>query len=198
LYSASKSSYFQKIVFHAGAILVHGSASQEGFAMQKPRWSLRLLAVVGLAMLTCILLSANGRADDGDAKDKKKGKGKGPEIVEIDLNKLPPALARELRERLQTPATEPKKDKKDKKGVGKKGKDKTINLIEAIRIAESAGVGEAVKAERKSKDGVTQFKVELRSSSGEKTKLALDERGKRLEPDPKDTKKGKGKGKAKE
>jgi hypothetical protein len=167
--------------------------------MDKVRWPLRVLSVIGLAMVACVLFSGLGTAAQGELKDKgKKGKGKGPEIVEIDLSKLPPSLARELRDSLRTPGTpEPKKDKKDKKdkkkGEDKKSKGKTINLMEAIRIAQSNANGEAVKAERKTKDGLTQFKVEVLSSSGEKSKIYLDDRGKRLESDPKDDKKGKGK-----
>ncbi len=196
--------------------------------MGASRWSLRVVSVIATAMLACLFLSGASLAQDdakGKSKGKGKGKGKGPEIVELDLGKLPPDLAKAIRDRLQSQGHEEKKakDKKGKKDMteqygqkgyqgqkghqdeykGKdkkgKGKGKTISLADAIRAAEAQGAGEAVKAERKTKDGVTQFKVELLARDGSKSKIALDARGRVLdsgkEPADKDKKKGKKKGK---
>ncbi len=98
----------------------------------KPIWVLALLSIV------CLV--GAGWADEeseqppgGFGKGKGKGKGKkGPEVVKVDLSKMPKELAKQVRDYIvedETPKTEPKgepkgKGKVDFKGKGEFGKGK--------------------------------------------------------------------------
>jgi hypothetical protein len=120
-----------------------------------------LFAVVALvaALSWGNLASAGG---DEDAK-KTKSKGKRPDVVEVDLNKLPPELAKEIRERLQ-----------------KKG-GKTISLVDAIKIVQAAAdKGEVERASRRVSKGETQFHVEVNTGERRLTRYTLNAQGKIL------------------
>jgi uncharacterized membrane protein YkoI len=114
-----------------------------------------LAAVIGLGLAGWSL------ADDKDGKDAK-GKAK-PNVIEIDLSKLPPDVAKQVLESL------------------KKETAKPISLIEAITIAEKVGKGQATKAERKGEGAETQFKVDVVGIDGTKVKLTLSAAGKVVE-----------------
>jgi uncharacterized membrane protein YkoI len=138
------------------------------------------LAVVVLAGL-CVCLSANaggGGDRDGDGKKQKKSK-----IVEVDLSKLPPDLAKALAkytgkgeqkgDRDEQKGDEPKgKGKgKGKKGMGdedgKKGKGgKTLSLTQAIKIAENVTKGSAIRAELRTEGKTPSFRIEIQDSIG--------------------------------
>ena len=164
--------------------------------MLEMRWHYR----VGFAFLVlglCLGLAETGLADKDDPKGKGKGKDGKSQLVTVDLNKLPPDVAKQVLK-----ALEPDKKEADKgKGKGKgKGGAKSISLVEAITIAEKITKAQATKADRKDKDGVIEFKIDLLTKDGAKTKVTLDAKGQSLK-DPKDDPKGKpdpkGKGKAK-
>jgi uncharacterized membrane protein YkoI len=93
---------------------------------------------------------------------KSKAKGKAPDIVEIDLNKLPPDLAKEIRDRL------------------KKKSGPTISLIDAIKIVEATGKGEVERAARRLSKGETQFYVEINTGERHRTRITLNAQGKIL------------------
>src|SRR5262245_58436192 len=116
-------------------------------------------------------------ADDKDAKGAKD-KSK-PNVVEVDLSKLPPDVAKQVLESLK-----------------KKEDVKPISLVEAIGIAEKAGKGQATKAERKGEGSETQFQVDVVGKDGEKTRISLSAAGKVVEsgePERKGPPPGKGK-----
>jgi uncharacterized membrane protein YkoI len=123
-------------------------------------WHLAIFA----ALTTVLLLVQSASSDDEDQKGKgKKGKSKAPDVVEVDLGKLPPDLARELRAQLQT----------------KKGKGRAISLTDAIKIVEAKGTGEVERASRKtSKSGETTFSIEVNTGERHRTRYTLDARGK--------------------
>jgi hypothetical protein len=154
----------------------------------------RLACLAGLLLGLTLCLSGPTFAQKGEGKGKGKGKAQA-EVVEVDLSKLPPGLAQQIRDALKAP--EPKAKEKGKKDDGKKDKKdkdakkkaKDISLTDAIRIAETVGKGECVKAERKSKDGQTEFKLEVLTRDGSKERLTLDPRGNVLQQDQKGGKK---------
>src|SRR5262245_48114474 len=111
----------------------------------------RLLLGLVLVLLACPFLTLAG-GGDGDKPAKGKGKGKGGDVVEIDLGKLPPALAQELRAQLA--------------GAGKKKGAKVISLTEAIRVAEAQGKGEVTSAQRRQEGGVIQFRIDVVRENG--------------------------------
>jgi uncharacterized membrane protein YkoI len=151
----------------------------------------------------------------GKGKEDKKGKGKEDkkkeQVVTVDLNKLPPDLAKQLLKYLRDAEEKGKgkekgagkgKDKGKDKGAEKKGGGKVISLEEAIAIAEKLGKGKAVKAERKGEGSDASFKVEVVGKDGTKSKIQLNAQGEtpeaigypKMEPEKKDGKKpGKGK-----
>jgi hypothetical protein len=110
-----------------------------------------VLAVVILAGL-CLVGMVVGQ-------DSKK-----PNVVEVDLSKLPPDVAKKLLEALKT--TE---------------EVKPISLTEAIQFAEKAGKGRAIQAEQDGDGAETTFALTLVSSDGTKKQITLDARGKVLE-----------------
>ena len=114
-----------------------------------------LAAIIGLG------LACSSSAQEKDGKDAK-GKAK-PNIIEIDLSKLPPDVAKQVLESLRKEEVKP------------------ISLIEAITLAEKAGKGLASKAERKGEGSETQFKIDVVGSDGTKVKLTLNATGKVVE-----------------
>jgi len=131
---------------------------------------------------------------------KSKAKGKAPDVVEIDLNKLPPDLAREIRDRLKKKSgseesregTKKKSDSKEsreggrKSGSeesregGKKKSKKSISLTDAIKIVEATGKGEVERAGRRVSKGETQFYVEINTGERHRTRITLNSKGKIL------------------
>jgi hypothetical protein len=71
---------------------------------------------------------------------KSKGKGKAPDVVEIDLNKLPPDLAREIRDRLKKKSG----SKESREGAKKKG-DSDENREGGKKKSDSKGSREGGK-----------------------------------------------------
>lgn len=153
-------------------------------------------ALLVIASLSIALVSADEQQPEKGKGKKDKGKSE-PEIVQVDLNKLPPEIAKAIRDQTAAPKQDKGKDKKDKKD--KKGDvgSKSISLSDAIRIAEKSGFGTAVKAERKGESGDYHFKVDVLDKTGAKSKIKLDATGKLLEEKKGDDKKGKGKDKKK-
>jgi hypothetical protein len=70
------------------------------------------------------------------------------------------------------PVTKPAGDTGAKAG-GKPGV-KVIGLADAIAIAEKTTQGTATKAERKSQEGTTEYKVDVRDGKGGNTRLTID------------------------
>jgi hypothetical protein len=65
--------------------------------MNFSRWCWQSAGVTAVAAL--LILSASSSAQDKGQKDSKKGKGAAkPDVIQIDLSKLPPDLAKQLRE----------------------------------------------------------------------------------------------------
>lgn len=126
-----------------------------------------------LAALTVLCLAGWTQADD---KDDKAPKAK-PNIVEVDLSKLPPEVAKQVLEALKKPDVKP------------------ITLIEAITIAEKAGKGQATRAELKGEGAEISFKVDVVGKDGNRLRLTLSAAGKVMESE--EAPKGKGKGKDK-
>jgi len=177
------------------------------------------------------------------AAAQKEGKGK--EGNTIDLNKLPPELAKALqkfihdhvkhgpkgkgndhpkdkkdhpKDKKDHPKGPEMKDKKDHpkdkkdhpKGPemkdkkdhpkDKKGEQKfeprpvrNVTLSEAIAIAERDGRGTARKAEGHEKGGELEYRIEIVSTNGERTRIVLDSRGNRIDHAEPADKKGKDK-----
>lgn len=132
----------------------------------------RLACVIAGVSLLCLA----GFIPADDKKDDKAPKGK-PNVVEVDLSKLPPEVAKQVLEALKKPDVKP------------------ITLIEAITIAEKAGKGQATRAELKGEGAEAQFKVDVVGKEGGKLRFTLSIAGKVLESE--EAPKGKGKGKDK-
>ncbi|MFN4261905.1 MAG: PepSY domain-containing protein [Gemmataceae bacterium] len=121
-------------------------------------------------------------ADPGKDKDKDKK----PNLVQVDLNKLPPGVAKHVEKAAREDKAPPAADQKpkpleqakkdDKKGPPKKD-GKSISLIEAISIAEKESGGTVIKAERKDHPE-PHFKVDVLDGKGNKTKLHVSTAGK--------------------
>jgi uncharacterized membrane protein YkoI len=144
-----------------------------------------------------LFLAGLSLADDKNPPKKSN-------LVEVDLSKLPPDVARKLQEFLQQSAKEPYKDKGKGKGKPKapepaplptekpkpsepapppKEKAKptvarNITLVEAITLAEKSGKGTATKAERKGEGSETFYRIEVTGSDGKKTRIELTLQGK--------------------
>ena len=94
------------------------------------------------------------------------GKGQGSNVIQIDISKLPPELAKQLQDAL------------GKQPAAKKAAPvKTISLTEAIAVAEKAGKGRAVRAELRDGDEPI-FKIDVLGSDGSKSKIELTADGK--------------------
>jgi uncharacterized membrane protein YkoI len=126
-----------------------------------------LIAFITLGLLVSLTMADDKKAD----KDPPKGK---PNIVEIDLSKLPPEVAKQLLEATQKAKT----TKEAPKPV------KTITLIEAITIAEKTTKGEATKADKKGEGTETHFKIDVVGKDGKKSKVELTYDGKPKEKKP--------------
>jgi uncharacterized membrane protein YkoI len=84
-----------------------------------------VIAVVAIAAgfsLVCPVSAQDRDEQRGQqSTGKSKAKGKAPDVVEIDLNKLPPDLAREIRDRLKKKSSSNESGEGDKKKSGSKG-----------------------------------------------------------------------------
>jgi hypothetical protein len=147
------------------------------------------------------------------AQEKKRiGKEPQPIVIQLNLNELPPDVARRLLEiagsetqpkkgpkkdeAAKPEKKEPKQPKADSAAALKKapkGSGRTITLVDAIGIAERLGRGDVVKAERKGDQREIHYKIELRDRNGEKQKIRLGSDGKLSKDDKKDGKKKDGK-----
>ena len=164
-----------------------------------------VIAVVAIAAgfsLVCPVSAQDRDEQRGQqSTGKSKAKGKAPDVVEIDLNKLPPDLAREIRDRLKKKSSSKESregDKKkssskesregDKKKSGskesresaKKKSKKSISLTDAIKIVEATGKGEVERAGRRVSKGETQFYVEINTGDRHRTRITLNAKGKIL------------------
>jgi len=129
----------------------------------------------------CLGLNASG-AEEAQKEQQKKGK-----IVEIDLSKLPPELAKRLEELSRAGKEEGQKGKKgppkgfekfgkkdffQKKGFKKGAEEKkpaegkTLTLAQAIAVVEKLSKGEAIKAERRGEGSKAHFSIEIADSLG--------------------------------
>ena len=139
----------------------------------------QVIAVVAIAAgfsLVCPVSAQDRDEQKGQqSTGKSKAKGKAPDVVEIDLNKLPPDLAREIRDRLKKKSS----SKESREGDKKKSK-KSISLIDAIKIVEATGKGEVERAGRRVSKGETQFYVEINTGERHRTRITLNSKGKIL------------------
>jgi hypothetical protein len=126
-----------------------------------------------------------GKKKKGESEpEKKKGKGEAKSTSEPEAKKKGKGKG----EAKSTSEPEAKK-----KGKGK-GEATTITLADAVRIGERNGA--VVKAERKGDGADAVYKLDIRNSNGEKTRLNLDAFG-RSTADSFTKKDEKGKGKKK-
>ena len=137
-----------------------------------------VIAVVAIAAGCSLVypVSAQDRDEQRGQQStgKSKAKSKAPDVVEIDLSKLPPDLAREIRDRLK------KSGSKESREGGKKKSKKSISLTDAIKIVEATGKGEAERAGRRIYKGETQFYVEINTGERHRTRITLNSKGKIL------------------
>ena len=151
-----------------------------------------MIAVVAIAAgfsLVCPVSAQDRDEQKGQqSTGKSKAKGKAPDVVEIDLNKLPPDLAREIRDRLKKKSSSKESREGDKKKSGskesresaKKKSKKSISLTDAIKIVEATGKGEVERAGRRVSKGETQFYVEINTGDRHRTRITLNAKGKIL------------------
>src|SRR6516225_4206441 len=151
-----------------------------------------VIAVVAIAAgfsLVCPVSAQDRDEQKGQqSTGKSKAKGKAPDVVEIDLNKLPPDLAREIRDRLKKKSSSKESREGDKKKSGskesresaKKKSKKSISLTDAIKIVEATGKGEVERAGRRVSKGETQFYVEINTGDRHRTRITLNAKGKIL------------------
>src|SRR5262249_38573701 len=125
-----------------------------------------VIAVVAIAAGCSLVYPVS--AQDRDEKrgqqstGKSKAKSKAPDVVEIDLSKLPPDLAREIRDRLKKSGSKESREggkkksdskehreggkkksgSKESREGGKKKSKKSISLTDAIKVVEATGKGE--------------------------------------------------------
>ena len=160
---------------------------------------MKSFATRGLAALaTAGLLAASAVRADEKTADRPAKDGK-PLIVQIDINNLPPDVAKRLLEiaggkptgdakkpdgEFKKPDSGEKKPGSDfKKPDGDKKGAKVIGLSEAVAIAEKSGKGTAVRAARKGDGAEAVFVVELTTKGGESAKLVLTADGQIAAPD---------------
>jgi len=124
-----------------------------------------LSVAAAFLLVSCVPLVAQtgGKAKKGDEK---------PNIIQVDPSKLPPDLAKALLE-----------FQKQKSGGrdAKKGASDAISLIEAITIAEKAGKGRAMSANRKDGLDYTHFTVNVSHADGTRTAYTIGGTGKILQ-----------------
>lgn len=112
---------------------------------------------LGLSLVTvstALLLASPVRAEEEDSKEKKGVEDKKPAVIQIDLNKLPPTLAKQLLKYVQDeekkgpakgkPTTEPKK--------GDFGKFVQSQLAKGLRGTELAAAIHKEQTRRGMKD----------------------------------------------
>ena len=95
---------------------------------------------------------------------KAKEPAKKPNVIEIDLSKLPPDVAKAVRDSLK--ASE---------------EVKPLSLTEAIGIAEKSSKGQAVKAERDGDGADARFKIDVIAKDGTRSRINLNATGKPIE-----------------
>jgi uncharacterized membrane protein YkoI len=132
--------------------------------MKALRWA-ALAAVVLLVSHTPVHAQRTGKVGKGDES---------PKVIQIDLSKLPPDLAKALQEFTK------KKKTRDRRGE-KKGAADAISLSEAIGIAEKAGKGRATSANRKDGLDYTHFTVNVSHADGTRTRYTINGTGKILQ-----------------
>jgi uncharacterized membrane protein YkoI len=136
---------------------------------------LRVAAITGAVVLTMNLTVFAQRS----GSTGKAGTG-APKVLQIDLDKLPPDLARALLREV----SQQEKAQSGKKKTGRrnrktemKGAADAISLTEAIAIAEKAGKGRAINASRKDGLDYTHFTVQVVAPDGTSTRYTLSARG---------------------
>jgi uncharacterized membrane protein YkoI len=125
-----------------------------------------LAAAILLVSQTPVSAQRTGKAGKGEEK---------PKVIQIDLSKLPPDLAKALQD-----FTKKQKKSRDRRGE-KKGAADAISLSEAIGIAEKAGKGRATSANRKDGLDYTHFTVTVAHADGTTTRFTLSGTGKILQ-----------------
>jgi uncharacterized membrane protein YkoI len=133
------------------------------------------MKVLGWAALAAAILLVS-HSPVSAQRTGKAGKGdENPKIIQIDLSKLPPDLAKALQDFTK------KKKTRDRRGE-KKGAADAISLSEAIGIAEkAAGKGRATSANRKDGLDYTHFTVTVAHADGTTTRYTLSGTGKILQ-----------------
>ncbi len=102
---------------------------------------------LGCAVLALTVMTTARADEDGDQGKGKKGKGKKADVIQIDLSKLPPDLAKAL----QKYATDSKKPDAAKKGpkAGKKSGDAPETAAGTReKTREPSGAGGLAKSPR--------------------------------------------------
>jgi uncharacterized membrane protein YkoI len=152
-----------------------------------------------VALMVLGVLAGVCRADEDGGGEKFAGKpAKKPRVVEVDLNQLPPDVAKQVQAVLKAaqkeakgapPKTPPGLAKKEEppappaepKKPGKPEKPKkparTITLTEAIAIAEQTGRGQAVKAERRGEGAKARFEIDLIDKQGRRVEVEVSATG---------------------
>jgi hypothetical protein len=133
----------------------------------------RKLAATALMTSLCFGIVLMGGAGEGKKAKKERNN------VQVDLNKLPPGIAKQV-----VAEVEVKEEKKGKKKDGKSAAS-DVSLIDAIKAAERLNKGSAFKADRKGEPGEYRFKVDLVDRQGVKTKVTLDNAGKVVDQEQK-------------
>lgn len=137
--------------------------------MRTSPWTCRLLRGAGVIAALC--LAAHAQAADPPS-------GKKPKTITIELDKLPPDVAKRVLELTQSPpAKGPKKGKSADKPVPADPAVKAIPLAKAIAIAEKLVKGEAVRAHRKGPPHDPHIDVDILSEDGTRTKVRLNAAG---------------------
>jgi YD repeat-containing protein len=132
--------------------------------MTKLRWA-ALTAAILLGSYLLLFPQRTGQAGE---------EGKKAKVIQIDLSKLPPDLAKALLEAAQ-------KQKGTGRHAEKKGATGAISLSEAIAIAEKASNGHATSANRKDGLDYTHFTVTVSNPDGTRTRYTINGAGKILQ-----------------
>ena len=124
-----------------------------------------MIAVVAIAAgfsLVCPVSAQDRDEQRGQqSTGKSKAKGKAPDVVEIDLSKLPPDLAREIRDRLKKKSgskesQEGAKKKSGSKESGERAKKKSDSKESGERAEKKSGSKESREAgKKKSKKSIS-------------------------------------------
>jgi len=134
------------------------------------------------SLAAAMVVATNAPLFSQESKSSKDDKT--PKVIEIDISKLPPELAKQLLEfsqRESAKAVEPMKtqkgDNKNRKKAEMKGAPDAISLGEAVTLAEKAGKGKAISADRKDGLDYTHFTVQIVTSDGVRTQYTLSAKG---------------------